>query len=258
MSAVSAAGIGYTVEGRPLLAGVDLSAAPGEFLAVLGPNGAGKTTLIRLLTGEWRPDTGTIRLLGDEIDRLSLDELARRRAVLPQETVLQFAFRCLEVVLMGRYAQGAGDDDLTIAMAAMEDTDTAHLATRTYPTLSGGEATRVSLARVLAQTTPVLFLDEPTASLDIRHQELVMATMRGLADAGGTVVAVLHDLNIAARFADRIVLLADGAVAAIGTPDEVLREETLERVYRNPVVVVEHPLYGCPLILPRGVAAPPR
>jgi iron complex transport system ATP-binding protein len=168
-------GLGYRVDGRDLITAVDVAAAPGELLAILGPNGAGKTTLLRVLSGEWPATTGEVELLGRPLTGLAPIERARLRAVLPQQTVLTFAFRCLDVVLMGRYAATTGDDT-AVAEAAMATTDSSHLAARAYPTLSGGEQTRVSLARVLAQETPVLFLDEPTASLDLRHQELVMRT----------------------------------------------------------------------------------
>jgi len=242
-------GLAFAVDGRTLVTGVDLEAVPGEILAILGPNGAGKTTLLRLLSGEWAPTMGSVELLGRPLAALSSLELARVRAVLPQQTVLTFAFRCLDVVLMGRYAALTGDDD-AVARRAMDTTDSVQLVDRTYPTLSGGEQTRVSLARVLAQETPVLFLDEPTASLDLRHQELVMRTLRGLADAGAVVVAVLHDLNVAARFADRVALLNEGRLHTVGTTAEVLTGPTIEAVYRQTVEVVAHPVLGSPLILP--------
>lgn len=246
---VAGRGLGFQIDGRWLLAGVDVAAAPGELLGILGPNGAGKTTLLRLLSGEWMPTAGTVDMLGRPLATMTSIERARVRAVLPQHTVLTFAFRCLDVVLMGRYAVTSGDDT-AVARRSMAATDSEHLADRSYPTLSGGEQTRVNLARVLAQETPVLFLDEPTASLDLRHQELVMHTLRGMADRGAIVVAVLHDLNIAARFADRVALLAEGRVHAIGTPAEVLTGSTIEAVYGQPVTVVPHPVLGSPLILP--------
>ena len=137
--------------------------------------------------------------------------------------------------------------------SALEETDTGHLAERRYPTLSGGEQTRVSFARVLAQQTPVILLDEPGGALDIKHQELVMATLRGLADAGAAVVAVLHDLNLAARYADRVGLMNRGSLVALAPTQEVLRTELLSEVYEHPVVVVPHPRLDCPLVLPLRV-----
>jgi iron complex transport system ATP-binding protein len=177
--------------------------------------------------------------------------MALRRSVLPQHHLLQFAFRCLDVVLMGRYPHGGSESEAqAVAERTMIETDTAHLADRLYTTLSGGEQTRVSLARVLAQETPLLLLDEPTGSLDLRHQEVVMSTLRGLAEAGVAIVAVLHDVNLAARFSDRIMILNDGSVEAVGKPNEVLRPEVLRSVYGLDVTVIRHPVEDCPLILP--------
>ena len=246
---VEARDLVYEVDGRRLVDGVDLDAISGSVLAVVGPNGAGKSSLVKLLSGEWAPTSGSVLLAGDDIRNLSAVERARRRAVLPQQTVIQFAFRCLDVVLMGRYAR-SGPDDEEAARAAMVATDTSQLADRTFPTLSGGEQTRVGLARVLAQQAPVLFLDEPTGSLDLRHQELVMGTLRGLAEEGAAVVAVLHDLNLAARHADVGILLHEGRTQVVGPIADVLTEGAIERTYGHPVRVMEHPVLGCPLILP--------
>jgi iron complex transport system ATP-binding protein len=155
--------------------------------------------------------------------------------------------------MLGRYPHETGEvEDRSVARRAMAETDTEGLADRLFPTLSGGEQTRVSFARVLAQETPVVLLDEPTSSLDLRHQEMVMVTLRGIAAGGGTVVAVLHDLNLAARYADRVLLMESGAIRAIGTPEEVLTEGNLAAVYRCPIRVIPHPDLGTPLILPIG------
>ena len=135
---------------------------------------------------------------------------------------------------------------------SMSETDTTHLTDRAFPTLSGGEQTRVSFARILAQQTPLVLLDEPTSSLDLRHQELVMGTLHGIARNGGTVVAVLHDLNLAARYADVIVLMESGRIRAVGGPTDVLTSEILTEIYQYPVKVVPHPELGSPLILPHG------
>ncbi|MEX1208062.1 MAG: heme ABC transporter ATP-binding protein [Acidimicrobiia bacterium] len=251
MKPVVADAIGYTVDGVPLLEDVSLAVDAGTFTAVVGPNGAGKTTLVRVLAGELRPTVGTVRVQGNPPGDVSPLALARLRAVLPQQTILLFAFRCLDVVMMGRHPHGDADAE-SKAMAAMETTDTLQFSSRAYPTLSGGEQTRVSLARVLAQETPVLFLDEPTASLDLSHQELVMGTLRGLSRAGATVVAVLHDLNLASRFADRVVLMHRGRVFAEGTPTEVLTADAVAEVYEVPIEVVDHPTLGYSLILPRA------
>ena len=249
MTAVIAEGLAYAVDGDDLVAGVDLTIEAGTFVGVVGPNGAGKTTLVRLLSGELAPGRGRVRIAGHDPGGTDPMTLARLRAVLPQQTVLHFAFRCLDVVMMGRHPHGDGDAEARVR-AAMEITDTTRFANRSYPTLSGGEQTRVSLARVLAQDTPVLFLDEPTGSLDLSHQELVMATLHGLTRSGSIVVAVLHDLNLATRFADRVLLMDRGRVVADGAPPEVLTVETIGTVYRVPIAVVPHPTLGYPLIVP--------
>ena len=246
---IVAEGLGFAVEDGDLVDGVNLSMGAGTLVGVVGPNGAGKTTLVRLLSGELAPTRGRVRI--GTVDPADADpmELARIRAVLPQHTVLHFAFRCLDVVMMGRHPHGDGDAE-TRALAAMATTDTTRFAARLYPTLSGGEQTRVSLARVLAQDAPVLFLDEPTGSLDLSHQDLVMATLHGLARAGSTVVAVLHDLNLATRFADRILLMNGGRIVADGPPAGVLTPETVRAVYGVRVEIVTHPTLGYPIILP--------
>jgi len=220
-------------------------------LGVVGPNGAGKTTLLSLLAGELAPTSGRVLLDGRDVAGMSALELAQTRAVLPQASLLRFAFQALDVVLMGRYPHPTGDEqDRVVAAASMESTDTSQLAQRIYPTLSGGEQTRVSLARVLAQETPVLFLDEPTGSLDLRHQETVMAINTALAAAGGTVVAVLHDLNVAARHADRIAVMSRGEIVEVGPARQILRRELVEDVYGLSVEVIDRPGSDRPLIVP--------
>lgn len=253
MSAATASSAGYRVNGVDLLAGVDLEVAGGELLGVIGPNGAGKTTLLRLLAGELTPTSGRVEIDGLDVSARTLEQLALRRAVLPQHQLLQFAFRCLDVVMMGRYPHDETESEARArALRVMAETDTEHLAGRLYPTLSGGEQARVAFGRVVAQDAPLLLLDEPTGSLDLRHQELVMGTLRSMTDASAAVVAVLHDINLAARFADRIVLLDRGEVVSAGTPEEVLRSDVLGPVYGIEVTVVPHPEADCPLILPIG------
>lgn len=248
--------LGYTVDGQQLVAGIDLEVHAGEVVAVVGPNGSGKTTLLRLIAGELQPSTGSIEIGGRAAANLPVAAMARERAVLPQHHLLQFAFQCLEVVMMGRYPHSGGEaDDAAVVERVMGDTDVSHLRSRLYPTLSGGEQTRVSLARVLAQETPLILLDEPTGSLDLRHQELVMATLSGLASNGAAVLAVLHDINLAARHADRVVLLDGGRMRDSGPPRQVFDASLIESVYGHPVQVMEHPELGCPLILPRAAGS---
>ncbi|PZQ89179.1 MAG: heme ABC transporter ATP-binding protein [Leifsonia xyli] len=242
-----------TVElgGRPVVDAVDLEVASGELLALVGPNGAGKSTLLSALSGERRPDAGRVLIGGHPADEVAPLELARIRSVLTQDNAVSFPFRVAEVVEMGRspWARTAEQDsDEAAIRAALERADVAHLVERRFTELSGGERARVSLARVLAQDTPVVLLDEPTAALDLRHQEDVLRIARSLASEGRTVVVVLHDLSLAGAYADRVALLEDGRLRALGTPVEVLTEQLVSEVYRLPVEVLVRA--GRPLIIP--------
>jgi iron complex transport system ATP-binding protein len=243
-----------TAGGARLLDRVSVDLLPGELLAVVGPNGAGKTTLVRVLAGDQRPDGGSVTLDGRPLADHRGHELALRRAVLPQQTVIAFPFPAAEVVRMGRFPHRsratAAEDDRAVALA-MARCGVAHLAERRFPTLSGGEQARVCLARVLAQDTGVLLLDEPTASLDLSHQQAVLRIARTLASEGRAVLIVLHDLNLAAAHTDRLVLLDRGRVAASGPPAHALDAALLSRVYGHPVLVTRHPARDCPLVLAR-------
>jgi iron complex transport system ATP-binding protein len=244
----------YAVRGRALVEDVSLRVEPGSLLAVVGPNGAGKSTLLRLLAGELDPTGGDVRVHGTPISAWPARALARVRAVMPQQTVLQFAFTAREVVAMGRSPHR--DDAAGPVERALRRTETAELAPRSFPTLSGGEQARVTLARVLAQEPEILLLDEPTASLDVRHSELALRLARRLADGGRAVVAALHDLNAAARYADEIAVLKHGRLVALGTPWRVLTEDVLHDVFGHRVLVVPHPACDCPLVV--AGAAPAR
>jgi len=247
---------------REILRGVSLSLSPGEVLAVIGPNGAGKSTLLHVLSGALAPGAGTVRFDGRPLEAWDRRELARRRAVLPQATALAFPFRAVDVVLLGRSphaGRGRRAHDLAIADAVMREVGVAHLAERIYTTLSGGEQQRVQLARVLAQIVPsmtaggtscCLMLDEPTSSLDLAHQHAVLATVRALAGRGAAVLAILHDPNLAALHADRIVVLCDGVLTADGTPDAVLTAEVLGHAFDVAVTVARHPTRDRPWVYP--------
>ncbi|MFF2454644.1 heme ABC transporter ATP-binding protein [Isoptericola sp. NPDC058082] len=247
------------VEGATLLDTVDVDVPVGEVLVVVGPNGAGKSTLLSVLAGDRRPDEGAVTLDGAPVAAVRPAELARHRGVLLQENQVSFPFRVVDVVRMGRAPWRGTDaedrDDLVVA-DALDDADVTHLAARRYPTLSGGEKSRASYARVLAQEPRLLLLDEPTAALDVRHQERVLARAREHARAGGAVVVVLHDLALAAAWADRVLVLAGGRVAAHGAPADVLTTALLTDVYDHPVDVLPHPVTGALLVLPRHGAAP--
>lgn len=233
---------------------VSLRVERGAFLAVVGPNGAGKSTLAAVLSGERRPDEGLALIDGVPVTSLSRRELARRRAVLPQSSRVMFPFRTEQVVMMGRYPRLPrghlpGPDDRVAVTAALHTTDTAHLVGRSVPTLSGGEQARVSLARVLVQDAPCVILDEPSASLDLRHQQQVVGLCLALAAEDRTVVAIVHDLNQAAA-AHRVAVLEAGRLVALGAPAEVLTSDTVSQVFGVTARIATHPDDGRPVILP--------
>lgn len=250
---VAVRGVDLSLGGAPVLRGVDLTVRAGEIRALIGPNGAGKSSLLGVVTGDRRPDAGQVELDGRPADDWRPDELAMRRAVLTQEIMLSFPFTVREVVQMGRSPwRGTPfeEDDDAVVAAALESTEVTHLAERQFTTLSGGERARVALSRVLAQRTHVLMLDEPTAALDLRHQELVLQHARAHARAGGAVVVVVHDVSLASAYADAVTVLDAGCVVGDGPPAQVLTSELLSAVYDYPVDVLPGP-GGTPLIVPR-------
>jgi iron complex transport system ATP-binding protein len=234
-----------------LLCNVSLEVRPGEVLALVGPNGAGKTTLLHALAGDIKPTHGEVLLGEQHLSKFTTLELAGHRAVLTQHTHLNFAFSALEVVLLGRHPHG--DENLELARACLHHFDALHLAERLYPTLSGGEQRRVQLARVWAQLHgmqhPFLLLDEPTANLDLAHQHHTLDLARGLARGGAGVLCVLHDLNLAASYADSVAVLRDGKLRAIGSVRETLTPALILDVFGLRVVVREDPQTGL-LIVP--------
>ncbi|WP_319633597.1 heme ABC transporter ATP-binding protein [Pelagibius marinus] len=246
-----------------VLKGPSLAVAPGEVVAVLGPNGAGKSTLLSVLSGALTPQGGQAALEGKALAHWPPSRLARRRAVLPQHSELSFGFPVLEVVLLGRSPHAgtsSREEDLFIAQACLAEAEVTHLAQRVYTTLSGGERQRVQLARALAQIDfpegqrhhhdRYLLLDEPTSSLDLAHQHATLRTARRAAARGIGVLAILHDLNLAAMYADRLVVLHGGALAAAGTPEAVLTEDLVRRAFDLQVVLSRHPTRGCPQMMP--------
>ena len=240
---------------RPILKNVSLHVKRGEIMALLGPNGSGKSTLIRALSGVV-PATGSLCLGGRALSGLSPAERARLIAVVPQTVMLPPAFTVLETVLLGRtpYLNFLGQisaKDQEIARDALVKVDALPLAERRVGELSGGEQQRVLLARALAQSTPVLLLDEPTTHLDLQHQIGLLELIQRLARQENlTVLIALHDLNLAARYADSVALIVAGEIKAQGTPKEVLQAEMLSSVYQWPVQVIQHPFQDTLLILP--------
>ncbi|RFA27193.1 heme ABC transporter ATP-binding protein [Alkalilimnicola ehrlichii] len=261
---LSAQRVSVRTAGRHLLREVSLSVRPGEFVAVLGPNGAGKSTLLKTLVGEQKPTHGQVSMHGRRLQNWHPRERARLRAVLPQELTLRFAFTALEVVLMGRMPHIDGVEtahDYRIARDALGAVDALALSQRLFPTLSGGERQRVQLARVLAQIwepTPLgerfLLLDEPTAALDPAHQHATLHLARELTRQNVGVLAVLHDLNLAAQYADRVALLKDGAIHTQGDVYQALTAAAINAVFDIHVEVLEHPTINKPLVIysPRG------
>ena len=237
---------------RSILRDICLTVPAGEFTAILGANGAGKSTILSLLSGELSPEQGCVHCDGADLNRLSAAELARRRAVLPQNPGLGFDLLVDDVIAMGAYPYPELSPAAVNALRseAQQRADVSHLTGRRYPSLSGGEQQRVQFARVLVQALAgyqrgeyrCVLLDEPTSSLDPLHQHSLLAAARKLAlDTGIAVVAVLHDVNLAARYATRIAMLANSRIVASGIPSVVLRADLLEQTYNLPATVLPHP-----------------
>ncbi len=257
-----ASGVGVRIGGATLLDDVSLEIGPGEVVAVAGPNGAGKTTLLSVLAGDRQPTSGSVSLDGTALADQPKVELARRRAVMGADRAVAFAFSAREVAMMGRMPLHGGDPneaDETVIDELLAAVDCAGLGDRIYATLSTGERQRISLARAVAQVTEAdgaeetahryLLLDEPTSSLDPAHQHTAMRLIRRTADAGRGVLAIVHDLNLAAAYADRVVLMHEARVVETGTPTEVLRPELLEAVFDIPMLVIPHPQLSHPLVI---------
>lgn len=242
------------VDDKTLINDVSIGVHGGELVGVVGPNGAGKTTLLRALSGDVELSAGTVFIDDRPLGEFDARELARRRAVMPQSSYLPFLFTAREVVRMGRAPwegeRGEREHGAKLTDYAMGLTDTQDYAIRAYPTLSGGEQSRVTLARVLAQETPILLIDEPTAHLDLRHQHLVLQLARELASEGAAVVAVLHDLNLAAMYADTALVLHRGELVAAGPTEDSLHPETLGPVFGMDFVLQPHPDLERPMLVP--------
>ncbi len=240
---------------------VTLAVAPGEFLGVLGPNGCGKTTLLRAIRGTLAPRRGRVRLRDRDVRTIDKRSLARTMAYLPQDLVIELDFTVRELALMGRspflsrFVQES-DEDRRVAEQAMQLADVLHLAERAVTALSGGERQRTLIAMCLAQQPQILLLDEPTNHLDLAHQLSILDLIARLnRNQGLAVVAVFHDLNLAAEYCGRLVLLENGRVAAMGTPAEVITEEAIRRVYGVQVTVQPNPTSQRPhVVLTAGAA----
>ncbi|GAA3879315.1 heme ABC transporter ATP-binding protein [Leifsonia kafniensis] len=254
--AVAASGLVFAPGGARILDEVSFEVGRGEIVALIGPNGAGKSTALAALAGDIRLSHGSVTIDDRDLRSLPIAELGRLRSVLLQQSAVAFSYTVREIVMMGRLPWNAvaiDDDEPTdeeIVAQAMRRTDIEHLADRDVTTLSGGEQARAALARVLAQRCGIVMLDEPTAALDIGHQEQVLQLARELADGGVAVLVVLHDLGLAAAYADRVVVMDHGRVVADGVPHEVMTGELLSRVYRYPIEVIRHAETGELLVTP--------
>jgi iron complex transport system ATP-binding protein len=253
---VETAGLRFTYGDRPVLERIDLRASPGEVVGLVGPNGSGKSTLIKVVSGVLADYSGSARVGGREVRELRRGELARQLAVVPQEPTFSFPFTALEVVLMGRHPHLAGlafesDRDVELARDALDRCGVAHLASRAIHELSSGERQRVVFAKALAQQPGALLLDEPASFLDIRHQvELYEIVRERARERGGTVLTVLHDLNLAAEYCDRIYLIRAGRIEAEGPTAEVFTYANLSRVFETEVYVDTNALTGKLLVVP--------
>ena len=245
--------VGYCISGNWLVRDINVTIENGMLWGFVGPNGAGKSTLLRLISGELLPTTGEIRFLGKPINSYKPKELAHLRAYLQQKRDINFPFTSLEVVLFGRYPYLNGTkeaaNDVLIAKEALQQVEADMFAERLYPTLSGGEASRVDVARILTQVPDLFLLDEPTNHLDPRHQVQILNLCKTICGQGKTVITAIHDLNLASMYADRLLMLKNGVSVACGPPEAVLTLNQLSEVYGIPFEMLPHP-DGYPWVMP--------
>lgn len=245
--------------GKVILEGVNLRVSPGKVTALVGPSGAGKSTLLRALAGEIRPSGGRLGIGPHELREIPIGKMAKIRAVLPQDSSLNFPFKALDVVLMGRAPHNSGierPEDIEIARRAMSYSRISHLEERDFETLSGGERQRVHFARALAQIWPngsqvpmYLLLDEPTAHLDMAFAQALMRCAAQLTTSNLGVLGVFHDLNLAAQYADHVVILRDGRLLAEGSPADVFQPDMLRQAFGWEAIIIQHPTTGKPVVL---------
>ncbi len=253
---IAARGVFAAYGERQVLSGLDLAAAQGTVMALAGPNGVGKSTLLRAVAGALRPSRGEVRVMGADVYAMSGKERARLVAMVPQNPELPRGATALEVTLMGRNPHlgllaWESAADVEIAFESLRLSNAQELAERPVHQLSGGERQRVAIAMALAQQTPVILLDEPTANLDLAYQPVIMRLLREMAAAGKTVVTAVHDLTLAGQFCDSVVLVCEGRVVACGPPEETLNPTAIRQVYGADTLVLEHPETGKPIVVSR-------
>ena len=251
---IAVAGVRFAYGDRPVLEGIDVGVKQGNLLALAGPNGAGKSTLLKLMAGVLRPARGTIEVLGADVPSLPARERARLVAMVPQNPELPHGAAALEVVLLGRnphlgLLSWEREADLDAAVNAMRMTSADDLLDRSIDELSGGERQRVAVAMALAQETPVILLDEPTANLDLAYQSAIMSLLRDLVALGKTVVTAVHDLTLAAQFADKVALIHQGRCLAAGPVRQVLTSGNIRRAYGAETTIIDHPETGKPVVV---------
>ena len=255
---IQAEGVHLSYGNRPVLAGMDLHVSPGEVVGLVGPNGSGKSTFLRIAAGTLSPQQGRVLLGGEDVADLKPKDRAKLVAVVQQSPAAPPGFTAMDVALMGRnphlgLLQWESKSDYDKCRRVMELTETWEFADRQLSTLSGGELQRVFMARALAQETPALLLDEPTAHLDISYQTATLDIINRVRKQSDlTVIVAMHDLTLAAQYCDRIAVLYEGSVLACGEPSETLNEEVVSKAFGAPVYIIPHPATGTPVVLPMG------
>jgi iron complex transport system ATP-binding protein len=248
--------LNWSFDDIKILDEISFNIEKGKFYSIIGPNGSGKTTLLKNISRALEPERETVFVLNNDLLKLTGKELAKKMACVHQNTNTDLDFQVMDIVLMGRSPylrrfQNEGDEDISIAKKAMEMTNTLHLKSKKFNELSGGEKQRVIAARAITQDTEILLLDEPISHLDIHHQIELLDTVKTLNKRKRTtVIAVLHDLNLSAQYSDYLILMDKGKIVSYGTPEEVLTEENIKKVYNIDICLISNPATGKPHIIP--------
>lgn len=260
MKVITIRNLSYAYDDSSVLKGIDISLEKGMFYSILGPNGSGKTTLLKNIQKILKPHRNSVYINGDDITSISVKELSKQLAVVPQETHMDFDFTVLDMVLMGRSPhlkrfESESPKDLHLAEKVMTDTDTWKFKDKSVRNISGGELQRAVVSRAMVQDTEILLLDEPVSHLDIHHQISILRTVSGFSRSKGiTVVAVLHDINLAVEFSDSVILLNQGVVEAMGSPEEVITKERIRSLYSMECMIIKNPSSGKPHVIPTEIS----